>query len=242
MARMTRLPGTAATRPSCCPARTARRSRAASAGSPRWTASASGTIALQGGGDYYAQFALTSQDSASGIVDECGPKSPDSHRVVWGLTSRPPGSPTGLPPASGLPAGFIPFARRPLVSLRPAFSGSFPSAVARCRSPPVSLRVPVHLSSFHGSAAAGRFRRRLVPGGKDQGHQYCRDPARLDRTRSARTPDGQRLATMGCRARIACYKRPRALDIAAPEPLCRLCIHSSCTCTQTPGLPATVNK
>jgi hypothetical protein len=33
--------------------------------------------------DNYAQFAPTCQDPASGIVDACGPKSPDSHRVVW---------------------------------------------------------------------------------------------------------------------------------------------------------------
>ena len=85
--------------------------------------------------DDYAQFAQTSQDSASGTVDECGPKSPDSHRVVWGLTSRPAGSPAGLPPASRLPTGFVPFARRPPVALRPVFSGSFPSAVARFRFP-----------------------------------------------------------------------------------------------------------
>jgi hypothetical protein len=75
-------------------------------------------------------------------ADACGPKSPDSHRVIWGLTSRPqgrrracfrlpvcpPGSPL-RPPSSG--------------SLGSAFSGSFPSAVARCRfprrSPPDSL-------------------------------------------------------------------------------------------------------
>ena len=85
--------------------------------------------------DDFAQFAQTSQDSASGTVDECGPKSPDSHRVVWGLTSRPAGSPAGLPPASRLPTGFVPFARRPPVALRPVFSGSFPSAVARFRFP-----------------------------------------------------------------------------------------------------------
>ena len=107
-----------------------------------------------------AQFAQTWQDSASGIVDACGPGSPDSHRVVWGLTSRPPVPPAGLPPVSRLPAGFSPFARLPLVSLRPAFSGSSPSAVARFRFP---FGVPpgsVPLSNLHDSAAAGRFRRR----------------------------------------------------------------------------------
>ncbi len=85
--------------------------------------------------DDYAQFAQTCQDSASGIVEACGPKSPDSHRVVWGLTSRPPVSPAGFRPVSRLPAGFFPFVRLPPVSLRPAFSGLFPSAVARFRFP-----------------------------------------------------------------------------------------------------------
>jgi len=83
------------------------------------------------------------KDSASGIVNGCGPKSPGSHRAVWGLISRPPGFPAGFPPVSRLPAGLFPFIRLPLVSLRPAFSGSFPSAVARFRFPlgfpPVSL-------------------------------------------------------------------------------------------------------
>jgi hypothetical protein len=79
------------------------------------------------------------RDSASGIVDACGPKSPDSHRAVWGLTSRPPVSPAGFPPVSRLPAGsspssaflWFPFVRRsPVRSLRPLpGSGSprFPS-------------------------------------------------------------------------------------------------------------------
>ena len=108
----------------------------------------------------YAQFAQTCPDSASGIVDACGPGSPDSHRVVWGLTSRPPVPPAGFPPVSRLPAGFSPFARLPLVSRRPAFSGSSPSAVARFRFP---FGVPpgsLPLSNLHDSAAAGRFRRR----------------------------------------------------------------------------------
>jgi hypothetical protein len=85
--------------------------------------------------DNSAQFAQTCQDSASGIVDACGPKSPGSHRVVWGLTSRPPVPPAGFPPASRLPAGYFPFLRLPPVSRRPAFSGSVPSAVARSRFP-----------------------------------------------------------------------------------------------------------
>jgi hypothetical protein len=108
----------------------------------------------------YAQFAQTCPDSASGIVNACGPGSPDSHRVVWGPTSRPPVPPAGFPPVSRLPAGFSPFARLPLVSRRPALSGLSPSAVARFRCP---FGVPpgsFPLSNLHDSAAAGRFRRR----------------------------------------------------------------------------------
>ena len=74
------------------------------------------------------------------------------------LTSS--GSPAGFPPVSRMPAGFFPFVRLPLVSLRPAFSGSFPSAVARFRFPSVSLRFPFPLGNLHVSAAAGRYRRR----------------------------------------------------------------------------------
>ena len=108
----------------------------------------------------YAQFAQTCQDSASGIVNACGPGSPDSHRVVWGLTSRPPVPPAGFPPVSRLPAGFSPFARLPLVSRRRRSPVSSPSAVARFRFP---FGVPpgsLPLSNLHHSAAAARFRRR----------------------------------------------------------------------------------
>ena len=90
----------------------------------------------------YAQFARTCQDSASGIVNACGPGSPDSHRVVWGLTSRPPVSPAGFlrfpvcPPGSPPSPAFLwfPFVRRsPVRPLRPLPGSSSPS---------VSLRVP----------------------------------------------------------------------------------------------------
>jgi hypothetical protein len=98
------------------------------------------------------------QDSAGGIVDACGPKSPDSHREVWGLTSRPPVPSAGFPPVSRLPAGFFPssaflgspFVRRSPVSLRP-LPGS--------GSPSVSLRVSFPLSDYV-TAAAARFRKR----------------------------------------------------------------------------------
>ena len=74
------------------------------------------------------------------------------------LTSS--GSPRGL--SSGFPFArrVLPFARLPLVSRRPAFSGSSPSAVARV---PVPLRFPSGFpsaSNAHASAAARRFRRR----------------------------------------------------------------------------------
>ena len=159
----------------------------------------------------YAQFAQTSQDSASGIVDACGPGSPDSHRVVWGLTSRPPVSPAGFPPVSRLPAGFSPFARLLLVSRRPAFSGSSPSAVARFRFP---FGVPpgsLPLSNLHDNAAAGRFRR------------HWSRTARAKVTSPAAAPHLDLAVIcpalqMGCRYRIACYERPRAQDTAAPEP------------------------
>ena len=69
----------------------------------------------------------------------CGPKSPDSHRAVWGLTSWPPVSPAGFPPASRLPAGlspssgvlrFVPFGRRPVpVPLRFPSGFPFPCAI-----------------------------------------------------------------------------------------------------------------
>jgi len=110
--------------------------------------------------DDYAQFAQACQDCATGTADACGPGSPDSHRVVWGLTSRPPVSPAGFPPVSRLPAGVLPpspafpwfpFVRRsPVRSLRP-LPGS--------GSPSVSLRAPFPLSNSHVNAAAGRFRR-----------------------------------------------------------------------------------
>ena len=108
----------------------------------------------------YAQFAQTCPDSASGIVNACGPGSPDSHRVVWGLTSRPPVPPAGFPPVSRLPAGFSPVARLPLVSRRPAFSGLSPSAAARFRFPSGVPPGSLPLSNLHDSAAARRFRRR----------------------------------------------------------------------------------
>ena len=173
-------------------------------------------VARRSKADERAVRAKPARTLLSGIVDACGPKSPDSHRVVsWGLASRPPGHPVGFPPVYPLPAGFVPVVRRPLVS-RPAFSGSFPSAVARFRFPFGFPPGPFPLSDLQGSAAAGRFGRpwSRAAGTKATGH--AAPPARI--VRSARTPDGQRPGTKGCRHRIACYERPRAQDTAAPEP------------------------
>ena len=89
--------------------------------------------------DDHPHVAQTRQDSAGRHpVDACGPKSPDFHRVVWGLTSRPP-----VP--GGLSSGF-PFARRGL-SLPPPSSGFPSSGVLRFvpfgRCPvPVPVRFP----------------------------------------------------------------------------------------------------
>jgi len=91
----------------------------------------------------------------------CGPKSPDSHRAVWGLISRPPVPVRAFLRFPVCPPGFVPLVRRPVASLGPASSGSVPSAVAvRIGSPSVPLRVPFPLSNLHGSAAARRFCRR----------------------------------------------------------------------------------
>jgi hypothetical protein len=58
------------------------------------------------------------------------------------------GSPAGFPPVSRLPAGLSSFVCLPLVSLRPAFSGLFPSAItAGSGSPSVSLRGPFPFSN-----------------------------------------------------------------------------------------------
>ena len=105
-----------------------------------------------------------SSPGSGGCVDACGPRIPGlSAGAVWGLTSCPPVSPAGFPPASRLPAGFspspaipwLPFVRRsPVRSLRP-LPGS--------GSTSVPLRVPFPLSNLRASAAAERFRRPSPP-------------------------------------------------------------------------------
>jgi hypothetical protein len=148
------------------------------------------------------------RDSASAIVDACGPKSPDSHRAVWGLNSRPP-----VPPA-----GFLRFPGCPPVLPLPPPSSGFPSSgvlrfvpFGRCPvpvPPSVSLRVPFPLGNLHVSAAAGRFRRRRSQAAGTKVTSSAVDNHLAWIARSARTPDGPRLGTTGCRHRIAGYERP----------------------------------
>ncbi len=120
----------------------------------------------------YAQSAQACQDSASGIVDACGAPDP---RTLTGWTGASPHvlrfPRRAFLRVSRLPAGFFPFLRLPLVSLRQAFSGSVPSAVARFRFPFGFPPGSLPLSDLHGSAAAWRFPQALVPDGSHQGHQ-----------------------------------------------------------------------
>ena len=133
--------------------------------------------------------------------------SPHVLRFPCGLSSGFPFARQVLPPSPAFL--WFPFVRRsPVWSLRP-LPGS--------GSPSVSLRVPFPLSNVHVSAAAGRFRRRWSwAAGTKVTSPAATTPLWI--ARSARTADGQRLGTMGSRHRIACYERPRAQDIAAPEP------------------------
>ena len=175
--------------------------------------------------DDYAQPAQTCRDCASGIADACGPGSPDSHRVVWGLTSRPPVPPAGFPPVSRLPAGFSPVARLPPVSHRPAFSGSSPSAVAQV---PVPLGVPpgsLPLGNPHDSAAAGRFRRR-----------WSRAARAKVTSPAATLPFLDLACSPGRPVRIAvenCHRRP-VRPVPAPSPARR---HDQAPRHQHPGPP-----
>ena len=101
------------------------------------------------------------------------------------LTSS--GSRAGFPPVSlRLPTGFFPVARLLLVTRRPAFSGSVPSAVAvRSGSPSVTPRVPFSFSNLHVSAFTGGARGRWsrpagtkVPGFRRDARPRSRRPAR----------------------------------------------------------------
>ena len=71
--------------------------------------------------DDTAQFAQTCRDSASGLADARGPRSPGSHRVV-GPHRTSSGTPAGFPPVSRCPPA-LPLRPPSPVSLRPGFSG-----------------------------------------------------------------------------------------------------------------------
>jgi hypothetical protein len=116
------------------------------------------------------------------MIDACGPRSPDSHRVVWGLTSWPPAPlraflrfpvcPPGPSPSPAFP--WFPVLRRsPVRPLRPLpgfrFPSGFPSA-----------------GNAHASAAARRSRSRGARAAGTKGTSSA--PAPLARiARSART-------------------------------------------------------
>jgi len=111
------------------------------------------------------------------------------------------GFPSGL--SSGFPfahPGLFPFVRLPPVSLRPALSGSVPSAVAvRFGSPSVSLRVPFPLSNLHVSAAARRFCGRWSRAAGTKVTSSRRDPWPRSRrsARNAESPGADRVARRG---------------------------------------------
>ena len=159
------------------------------------------------------------RDSASGIVDGCGPKSPGSHRAVWGLISRPPVSPAGFPPVSRLPAGFFPFVRLPLVSLRPAFSGSF-VPFGRCPVP-VPPRFPsgfpfpwaIFTLALPRAGSAG-------VGPRQQGPRSpaLPRPPRLDRAIRPHCQMGSGWARRDAATESPVTSGRQAQDIAAPEP------------------------
>jgi len=160
-------------------------------------------------------------------VHGCGPKSPDSHRVVWGLISRLPVSRPGFPPVSRLPTRAL--------SLRPPSSG-FPSlGVLRFRPfgrrfpvrfPSDSLRVPFPLSNLHVSAAARRLCGHWSRAAGTKVTSSRRDPG-LRSCRSARNapPPGRPSRSAGCCASRCCATwRPGwqpsepALSTSAPHP------------------------
>jgi hypothetical protein len=110
--------------------------------------------------DGYAQFAQACRDCQR--HRRCmRPQIPGLAPGGLGPHRTSSGSPAGFPPVSRLPAGLSPFARRPLVSLRPAFSGSVPSAAAQFRFsagfPPGSLPWAIFTLALPraGSAGAG---------------------------------------------------------------------------------------
>jgi len=141
--------------------------------------------------DRYARFAQTCPDSAAASKMRAAPNPRAFTRVVWGLTSRPPGS------HGGLSSGF-PFARRGS-SPAPAF-GWFPfvrrSPVVPFGRRPirVPLRVPfpraiLTLALPRGGAAG------VGPGRQGPRSPVLPRPPRLGRPRSAHAAGGQRPGT-----------------------------------------------
>jgi len=141
--------------------------------------------------DRYARFAQTCPDSAAASKMRAAPNPRAFTRVVWGLTSRPPGS------HGGLSSGF-PFARRGS-SPAPAF-GWFPfvrrSPVVPFGRRPirVPLRVPfpraiLTLALPRGGAAG------VGPGRQGPRSPVLPRPPRLGRPRSAHAAAGQRPGT-----------------------------------------------
>jgi hypothetical protein len=162
----------------------------------------------------YAQFAQACQDYAEGMADACGPKSPDSHRVVWGLTSRPPGSLRAFLRFPVCPPGSFPFARLRLVSLRPAFSGCSLRPQSSSGSPSVSLRFPFPWAIVTLAPPRGD------PPGVGPERQGPRSPVPprlppVDRATAGTTDE--RPVTMRFRYIIARQARLRTPDIDPPQ-------------------------
>jgi hypothetical protein len=144
--------------------------------------------------DRYARFAQTCPDSAAASEMRAAPNPRAFTRVVWGLTSRPPGSPGGL--SSGFPFARRGSPRRPPSDGFPS-SGVlrlYPSAVARFGfpfgSPPGSLPRAIFTLALPRGGAAG-----VGPGRQGPRSPVLPRPPRLGRPRSAHAAGGQRPGT-----------------------------------------------
>ena len=134
-----------------------------------------------------------------------------SHGLRFPLRAflRFPGCPPGSSPSSAFP--WFPVVRRSPV--RP--SGRCPVPVP-LGFPPVSLSPwAIFTLALRRGGSAGVGPRR--PGPRSPA---LPPPPRLDRA-IRRTPDGQRLGTIGCRHRIACSGRPRAIGARVGSPRIR---------------------
>jgi hypothetical protein len=150
----------------------------------------------------YARFAGPARTIPAVMTDACGPKSPDSHRVVWGLTSRPPVPlraflrfPVCPPGSSHSPAfPWFPVVRRsPVRLLRPLPGFRFPFGF-----PPGSLRRATLTLALPRGDSAG-----VGPG--RQGPRSPVPPRPLAWiARSARTTDMSSIRTESCAAACRC--------------------------------------